>query len=124
MRETNDQPHFAVTTNSTLVGDTGLDIANPKLDNSSYQFSKGQGIITFWIKSDPFNNLFAVINRGAGFKIYASTGQTIAQCETNHFNEIVDRTETYDFSTLDVGTEIFAKFDGNAQVGAYNVKIG
>ena len=122
--ETNNQPHFAVTTNSTLVGDTGLDIANPKLDNSSYQFSKAQGIITFWIKSDPLNNLFAVINRGSGFKIQASSGQVIAKCETNDFNVIVNDTKTYDFSTLDVGTELYAEFDGNGQVGAYRVKIG
>lgn len=122
--ETNNQPHFAVTTNSTLVGDTGLDIANPKLDNSSYQFSKAQGVITFWIKSDPLNNLFAFINRGSGFKIQASSGQVIARCETNDFNVIVNDTKTYDFSTLEVGTEIFAEFDGNAQIGAYRVKIG
>ena len=122
--ETNNQPHFAVTTNSTLVGDTGLDIANPKLDNSSYQFSKAQGIITFWIKSDPLNNLFADINRGSGFKIQASSGQVIAKCETNDFNVIVNDTKTYDFSTLDVGTELYAEFDGNGQVGAYRVKIG
>ena len=122
--ETNDQPHFAVTTNSTLVGNTGLDIGNPHVDNSSYQFSKAQGLITFWIKSDPLNNLFAVINRGSGFKIQASSGQQIARCETNDFNVIVNDTKTYDFSTLDVGTEIFAEFDGNAQVGAYRVKIG
>ena len=122
--ETNNQPHFAVTTNSTLVGDTGLDIANPKLDNSSYQFSKAQGIITFWIKSDPLNNLFANINRGSGFKIQASSGQVIAKCETNDFNVIVNDTKTYDFSTLDVGTELYAEFDGNGQVGAYRVKIG
>lgn len=122
--ETNNQPHFAVTTNSTLVGDTGLDIANPKLDNSSYQFSKAQGLITFWVKSDPLNNLFAVINRGSSFKIQASSGQVIARCETNDFNVIVNDTKTYDFSTLDVGTELYAEFNGNTQVGAYRVKIG
>lgn len=123
--ETNNQPHFAVTTNSTLVGDTGLDIANPKLDNSSYQFSKAQGLITFWVKSDPFNDKFAYVERGVTFKIKASSGQTIADFGRNDpGRQIVYDTIIFDFSTLNVGTELFAEFSGNAQIGAYRVKIG
>ena len=124
--ETNNQPHFAVTTNSTLVGDTGLDIANPKLDNSSYQFSKAQGVITFWVNSQPKNDLFAYIQRIRPFIIETGTGQQIGRCSTEgNGNYPVDNKELiFDFGTLDVGTEIFAKFDGNGQIGAYRVKIG
>lgn len=124
--ETNNQPHFAVTTNSTLVGDTGLDIANPKLDNSSYQFSKAQGLITFWVNSQPKNDLFAYIQRGNPFTIETSTGQVIVDCGTgDNGNYMVNnRNFVFDFSTLDVGTEIFAKYNGNQQIGAYRVKIG
>lgn len=124
--ETNNQPHFAVTTNSTLVGDTGLDIANPKLDNSSYQFSKAQGIITFWVNSEPKNDLFAYISRIRPFIIETGTGTLIGICNTgdNGNYKVVNQQLLYNFGTLDVGTEIFAKFDGNSQIGAYRVKIG
>lgn len=124
--ETNNQPHFAVTTNSTLVGDTGLDIANPKLDNSSYQFSKAQGMITFWVNSQPNNNLFAYIQRFNPFIIETGTGKKIGECSIGDAGNyaVTNKVLIFDFGTLDTGTEIFAKFNGNEQIGAYRVKIG
>ena len=124
--ETNNQPHFAVTTNSTLVGDTGLDIANPKVDNSSYQFSKAQGLITFWVNSQPNNNLFAYIQRFNPFIIETGTGKKIGECSIGDAGNyaVTNKVLIFDFGTLDTGTEIFAKFNGNKQIGAYRVKIG
>lgn len=126
--ETNNQPHFAVTTNSTRVGDTGLDIANPKLDNSSYQFSKAQGLITFWVKSEPMNTLFAYIGAWnyPNFQLKLSNGTVIRNWyhEGNGNSETVNDNVTYDFSGVDVGQQILAVYSGNNEIAGYSVVIG
>lgn len=122
--ETNNQPHFAVTTNSTLVGDTGLDIANPKLDNSSYQFSKAQGLITFWVKQEPMNNLFAWIGGGKDFILKLQNGTMIRQFGTQNPKDILNANTSFDFQNIDVGTTIIASYPGTTEVGAYDIVIG
>ena len=49
------KPHVKVTTDSTQVGDTSRDIANPAtVDVSNLaKFSKSQGMITFWTSPAP-----------------------------------------------------------------------
>lgn len=122
--ETNDQPHFAVTTNSTLVGNTGLDIGNPHVDNSSYQFSKAQGLITFWVKSSPFNTTFVWIGNELTFKLKLQNGTTIKSFGTQNPKDIVNSQASFDFQDVDTGTTILASYAGNTEVGAYEVPIG
>ena len=126
--ETNNQPHFAVTTNSTLVGDTGLDIANPKLDNSSYQFSKGQGLITFWVKSEPMNTLFAYIGAWnyPNLQLKLQNGTVIRNWshEGNGNSETVNDNVTYDFSNVDVEQQILIVYQGNNEIAGYSIVIG
>lgn len=122
--ETNNQPHFAVTTNSTLVGDTGLDIANPKLDNSSYQFSKAQGLITFWVKNEPFNTLFVWIGGGKDFILKLQTGTIIRQFGSQNPKDFLNTETSFDFQNVDVGTTVIASYPGTTEVGAYSVVIG
>ena len=49
------KPHIKVTTNSTQVGDTSRDIANPATVDvgNLAKFSKSQGVITFWLSDMP-----------------------------------------------------------------------
>lgn len=122
--ETNNQPHFAVTTNSTLVGDTGLDIANPKLDNTSYQFSKAQGLITFWVKSEPFVTTFAWIGGGKDFILKLQTGTVIRQFGSQNPKDILNGETSFDFQSVDTGTTIIASYPGSTEVGAYSIVIG
>ena len=122
--ETNDQPHFAVTTNSTLVGDTGLDIGNPHVDNSSYQFSKAQGLITFWVKNSPFNTTFIWIGGSLAFVLKLQNGTVIRSFGSQNPQDIVNSQASYDFQSVDTGTTILASYAGNTEVGAYEVPIG
>lgn len=122
--ETNNQPHFAVTTNSTLVGDTGLDIANPKLDNSSYQFSKAQGVITFWVKNYPFNTNFVWVGSGISFVLKLQNETVIKSFGSQNPKDIVNKQASFDFQNIDVGTTIIASYPGNTEVGAYDIIIG
>lgn len=124
VRETNDQPHFAVTTNSTLVGDTGLDIGNPHVDNSSYQFSKAQGLITFWVKNSPFNSTFVWIGGGKNFTLKLQNGTVIKQFGTQNPKDVVNSEASFDFQNIDVGTTILATYPGSTEVGAYDIVIG
>lgn len=122
--ETNNQPHFAVTTNSSLVGDTGLDIANPKLNNSSYQFSKAQGLITFWVKNFPFNTTFVWIGGGKDFLLKLQNGTIIRQFGTQNSKDVLNSEVGFDFQSVETGTTILASYPGNTEVGAYSVVIG
>lgn len=126
--ETNDQPHFAVTTNSTLVGNTGLDIGNPHVDNSSYQFSKAQGLITFWVKSEPMNTLFAYIGAWSypNLQLKLQNGTVIRNWrrEGNDNSETVNDNVTYDFSNVDVEQQILIVYQGNNEIAGYSIVIG
>lgn len=124
VRETNDQPHFAVTTNSTLVGDTGLDLGNPHVDNSSYQFSKAQGLITFWVKNSPFNTLFCWIGGGLDFILKLQNGTVIRSFGSQNPKDILNSQVSFDFQSVDTGTTILASYAGTTEVGAYEVPIG
>lgn len=52
VRETDNVPHIKLTTNQTSVGDSALDIANPK-QVEIRDISKAQGSVMFWAQSYP-----------------------------------------------------------------------
>ena len=111
------KPHIKVTTDSTQVGDTSRDIANPATVDvgNLAKFSKAQGIITFWTSPLPQSSYFDDRD-SAQLKI----GSTV----NRYFNGRVNVTMSYDFSTFNVGDKLSIKYEGNQWRGAYEVIFG
>lgn len=115
------KPHIKITTDSTQVGDTSRDIANPAtVDVSNLaKFSKSQGIITFWINATPSSNYISV-NYNTPIVYLNDTG--IINAGQNP--ALSNITATYDFSTATVGDKLKAVFGGNDWRGAYEIVFG
>lgn len=111
------KPHVKITTDSTQVGDTSRDIANPATVDvgNLAKFSKSQGIITFWTSPLPQNNYFQDSDNST-LKI----GSTV----NRWFNGRVNITMSYDFSTFNVGDKLSIHYQGNEWRGAYEVIFG
>lgn len=111
------KPHIKVTTNSTQVGDTSRDIANPATVDvgNLAKFSKSQGIITFWTSPLPQKSYF-IDKDNTNLKI----GSTV----NRWFNGWANTTMTYDFSTFTVGDKLTIRYEGNEWRGAYEVIFG
>ena len=92
------KPHIKVTTDSTQVGDTSRDIANPATVDvgNLAKFSKSQGLITFWTTGDPYKYIGSTFN--SGLKV---GNQTIS-----YWNDSTNQTYKYDFTNTEVGTKI------------------
>lgn len=110
------KPHIKITTDSTMVGDTSRDIANPAtVDISNLtKFSKSQGLITFWTTGDPLNYI------GSTF----GSGLIIGTTTISRWQDGTRQTLQYDFTNTEVGTKISVVFSGNEWRGAYNIIIG
>lgn len=110
------KPHIKITTDSTQVGDTSRDIANPATVDvgNLAKFSKSQGIITFWTSSVPKQYI------GSTF----SSGLMIGNTTISRWQDGTTQTLTYDFTNTEVGTKISVVFSGNEWRGAYNIIIG
>lgn len=110
------KPHIKVTTDSTQVGDTSRDIANPATVDvgNLAKFSKSQGIITFWTTGDPVKYIGSTFNSGLMIG-----NQTISRWQDGTV-----QTLRYDFTNTAVGTKISVVFSGNEWRGAYNIIIG
>lgn len=111
------KPHVKITTDSTQVGDTSRDIANPATVDvgNLAKFSKSQGIITFWTSPLPQNNYFQDSDNST-LKI----GSTV----NRRFNGRVNITMSYDFSTFNVGDKLSIHYKGNEWRGAYEIIFG
>lgn len=110
------KPHIKVTTNSTQVGDTSRDIANPATVDAGNlaKFSKAQGLITFWTTGDPLKYI------GSTF----DSGLKIGNTTISRWQDGTKQTLRYDFTNTEVGTKISVIFSGNEWCGAYQVIIG
>lgn len=110
------KPHIKVTTDSTQVGDTSRDIANPATVDigNLAKFSKSQGIITFWTTGDPLKYIGGTFN----------SGLMIGNTTISRWQDGTRQTLTYDFTNTEVGTKISVVFSGNEWRGAYNIIIG
>lgn len=110
------KPHIKVTTNSTQVGDTSRDIANPATVDvgNLAKFSKAQGVITFWTTGEPYRYIKNAFN--SGLKVGNTT--------ISYWNDSTNQTYKYDFTNTEVGTKISVEFSGNEWCGAYNIIIG
>lgn len=110
------KPHIKVTTNSTQIGDTSRDIANPAtVDMGNLaKFSKSQGIITFWTTGEPVTYIRNTFN----------SGLMIGNKTISRWQDGTAQTLTYDFTNTEVGTKISVMFSGNEWRGAYNIIIG
>lgn len=110
------KPHIKITTDSTMVGDTSRDIANPAtVDISNLtKFSKSQGLITFWTTGDPLNYIGGTFN----------SGLMIGNTTISRWQDGTRQTLQYDFTNTEVGTKISVVFSGNEWRGAYNIIIG
>ena len=114
------KPHIKVTTNSTQVGDTSRDIANPATVDvgNLAKFSKAQGIITFWINATPSSNyIFTDYNAPV---IYLNDTVIVNSGQSPKYGF----TATYDFTNATVGNKLKAVFRGNEWRGAYDVIFG
>lgn len=111
------KPHYKVTTNSTKVGDTQKDIANPTTvePQALAKFSKSQGLIAFWTTADPNYNYMNVPGYGQGNSIYVGD-QVIQNNSLDNLN--------YDFTNVEVGTKLKFKYVGNKWRGAYEIIFG
>lgn len=111
------KPHIKVTTDSTQVGDTSRDIANPATVDigNLAKFSKSQGLITFWTSPLPQKNYF--YDRD-------STTLKIGNTINRRFNGWANITMSYDFSTFTVGDKLSIHYEGNEWRGAYEVIFG
>ena len=111
------KPHVKVTTDSTQVGDTSRDIANPAtVDVSNLaKFSKSQGMITFWTSPAPQKSYFNDKD---------STRLKIGSTVNRWFNGWANTTMSYDFSTFNVGDKLSIQYEGNEWRGAYEVIFG
>lgn len=110
------KPHIKVTTNSTQVGDTSRDIANPATVDvgNLAKFSKSQGVITFWTTGEPITYIGSIF----------SSGLMIGNTTISRWQDGTRQTLTYDFTNTEVGTKISVVFSGNEWCGAYNIIIG
>lgn len=115
------KPHIKVTTNSTQVGDTSRDIANPATVDvgNLAKFSKSQGIITLWLSNEPSSN-YIFINKYTGI-IYLNDTAIVQQGDGSG---AAGGQYGYDFSTATVGDKLKIKYSGNEWRGAYEVIFG
>lgn len=113
------KPHIKVTTDSNLVADTQKDIADPATVDvgNLAKFSKGQGIITFWISQWPNANY---INYGRYTDVMFLSDKVIFNTGDGGLPRVV----TYDFSNATVGDKLKLKFYGNDWRGAYEIIFG
>lgn len=111
------KPHYKITTDSTQVGDTQKDIANPATVDvgNLAKFSKSQGLITFWTTAMPNFNYLNIPGYGQGNTIYV--GETYIL--SNSLNNV-----SYDFTNIEVGTKLKIKYNGNEWRGAYELIFG
>lgn len=115
------KPHIKVTTNSTQVGDTSRDIANPATVDigNLAKFSKGQGLITLWLYNEPSSN-YIFMNKYTGI-IYLNDTAIVQQGEGSG---PVGGQYGHDFSTATVGDKLKIKYSGNEWRGAYELIFG
>lgn len=115
------KPHIKVTTDSTQVGDTSRDIANPATVDvgNLAKFSKSQGIITLWLYNEPSSN-YIFMNKYTGI-IYLNDRAIVQQGEGSG---PVGGQYGYDFSTATVGDKLKIKYAGNEWRGAYEIIFG
>ena len=108
-------PHVKITTDSTQVGDTSRDIANPATVDvgNLAKFSKAQGMITFWSSGVPQNSYFSN-GYSATLKIGSTVNRRFATGEMF----------SYDFSGYTVGDKLSIQYDGNEWRGAYEIIFG
>lgn len=113
------KPHIKVTTNSTQVGDTSRDIANPATVDvgNLAKFSKSQGIITFWLSNMPSNNYI-------GYYRYTDIIFLNDRSIINSGDGGTPSSRSYDFSTATVGDKLKIKWYGNDWCGAYELIFG
>ena len=111
------KPHYKITTNSTQVGDTSRDIANPATVDvgNLAKFSKAQGVITFWTTAMPSLNYMDVPGIGRGNTLYV--GDTIILRNSTD-------TVSYDFTNIAAGTKLKLVYQGNEWRGAYEIIFG
>lgn len=111
------KPHVKITTDSTQVGDTSRDIANPATVDvgNLAKFSKSQGVITLWMYGVPSRD-YVGDNSGATLKIGQITQQYFHPVDQPQFN--------FDFSQYTVGDKLSLNFDGNRWRGAYEIIFG
>lgn len=109
------KPHVKITTDSTQVGDTSRDIANPATVDvgNLAKFSKAQGMITFWTSGVPQNSYFSN-GYSATLKIGSTVNRRFATGEMF----------SYDFSGYTVGDKLSIQYDGNEWRGAYELIFG
>lgn len=112
------KPHIKVTTDSSQVGDTSRDIANPvTVDVGNLaKFSKSQGVITFWMSNMPQSNY---IGYGKYPQIIFLNDRNIIGSESG-----TPSVSTYDFSNATVGDKLRIKWYGNEWRGAYELVFG
>ena len=112
------KPHIKVTTNSTQVGDTSRDIANPATVDvgNLAKFSKSQGVITFWLSNMPQSNY---IGYGKYPQIIFLNDTSIIGSEAG-----TPSVATYDFTNATVGDKLKIKWYGNDWCGAYELIFG
>lgn len=110
------KPHVKITTDSTQVGDTSRDIANPATVDigNLAKFSKSQGVITFWTTGEPVTYISSTFD--SGLKIGNTT--------ISRWQDGTRQTLSYDFTNTEVGTKISVVFSGNEWRGGYNIIIG
>lgn len=115
------KPHIKVTTNSTQVADTQKDIANPATVDigNLAKFSKSQGIITFWLYSEPSSN-YIFMYRYTGI-IYLNDTAIVQQGDGSGS---VGGQYGHDFSSATVGDKLKIKYSGNEWCGAYELIFG
>lgn len=113
------KPHIKVTTNSTQVGDTSRDIANPATVDigNLAKFSKSQGIITFWLSEMPSYNY---IGYGRYTDIIFLNDRSII----NSGDGGTPSSRSYDFTNATVGDKLKIKWYGNNWCGAYELIFG
>lgn len=111
------KPHYKITTDSTQVGDTSRDVANPATVDvgNLAKFSKAQGMITFWTTAVPSLNYLDVPGIGRGNTLYV--GQTVI---TRNSTDTV----SYDFTNIEIGTKLKLTYQGNEWRGAYEIIFG
>ena len=113
------KPHIKVTTNSTQVGDTSRDIANPATVDvgNLAKFSKSQGVITFWLSNMPQNNY---IGYGRYIDIIFLNDRSIINSGDGGTPSVAH----YDFTNATVGDKLKIKWYGNDWCGAYELVFG
>lgn len=113
------KPHIKVTTNSTQVGDTSRDIANPATVDvgNLAKFSKSQGVITFWLSNMPQSNYI-------GYYRYTDIIFLNDRSIINSGDGGTPSVASYDFTNATVGDKLKIKWYGNDWCGAYELIFG